>query len=182
MMRWLSIPLSLSASSIRTPKMAPVDPVMPMMRRRITILALQSREPKRTSPRFRKGYQQMVDLATIASGRPALSAESALEQMAEPLLREPALLRAGRAHLRKLVAPVPGAAGVDDGAAVGEVAGRLALGLDARIERGRQRIVDDVDRGGRIGARQHRPDQLLEVRHVDVLVGDDDVAPRIGAR
>ena len=32
----------MSASSIRTPKMAPVDPVMPMMRRRITILALQS--------------------------------------------------------------------------------------------------------------------------------------------
>src|SRR3954469_19850050 len=180
MMRWLSIPLSLSASSIRTPKMAPVDPVMPMMRRRITILALQSREPKRTSPRFRKGYQQMVALATIASGRPALSAESALEQMAEPLLRDPALLGAGRAHLRELVAPVPGAAGVDDRSAVGEVTGRLALGLDARIERRRPGVADDVDRGGRVRAREQGPHQLLEIGDVDVVVDHDHVSPAIG--
>src|ERR1700732_1952150 len=30
MIKWLSISVALSASSIRTPKMAPVDPVMPM--------------------------------------------------------------------------------------------------------------------------------------------------------
>src|SRR5512132_806913 len=170
MMRWLSIPLSLSASSIRTPKMAPVDPVMPMMRRRITILALQSREPKLTSPRFRKGYQQMVALATIAAGRPALPAGSALEQVAEPLLRDPALLRAGLAHLGELVAPMPGTAGVDDRPAVGEVAGRLALRLDARIERRRPGVTDDVDRGGGVRTREHGPDELFEIGDVDVVV------------
>src|SRR5262249_12479214 len=72
------------------------------------------------------------------------------QQIPESPPRLPRLLRRRRIHLGKPVAPVPGAAGVDDGAAVGEVAGRLALGLDARIERGRPRVVDDVDRGRRI--------------------------------
>src|SRR3954467_11569790 len=122
----------------------------------------------------------MVALATIADRPPGLPAGSAPEQMAEPLLREPALLRAGRAHLRELVAPVPGAAGVDDRPAVGEVAGRLALRLDAGIERRRPGVADDVDRGGGVRAREQGPYQLLEIGDVDVVVDHDHVSPAIG--
>src|SRR6476646_5924785 len=122
----------------------------------------------------------MVALATIAGRPPGLPAGSAPEQMAEPLLREPALFRAGRAHRRELVAPVPGAAGVDDRPAVGEVAGRLALRLDAGIERRRPGVADDVDRGGGVWAGDQGPYQLLEIGDVDVVVDHDHVSPAIG--
>ncbi len=104
------------------------------------------------------------------------------QQIAEALPREPRGLGRRCIDLGKLVAPVPRAASVDDGAAIGEVALRLALGLDARVERRRPSIMDDVDRGRGIGSGEHRPDQLLEVRHIDVVVGDDHVATCIGTR
>src|SRR5437773_8837004 len=90
-------------------------------------------------------------------------ARSVLEQVPKLRLDDAALLRRGHVHLGKLVAPMPGPAGIDDRPAVGVVAGRLALRLDARVERGRPGIADDVDRGRRIGAREHGPDQLFEL-------------------
>src|SRR5713226_9604519 len=83
------------------------------------------------------------------------------QQIAELLSCEARRLRRRRVHLGELVAPMPGTTRIDDGTAVGEVALGLALRLDARIERRAPGIVDDVDRGRRIGARQHRPDQFL---------------------
>src|SRR5262249_29140309 len=65
--------------------------------------------------------------------------------------------------------------------AVGEVADRLALGLDARIERGRPGVADNVDRARGVRARKHGPDQLFEIGHVDVVVDHDHIAPAIGA-
>src|SRR3979411_2501514 len=123
----------------------------------------------------------MVALATIAAGMPALSAGSVLEQMAELLLRDPAFLCGGSAHLGELVAPMPGTAGLDARPAVGEGAGRLALRLDARIERRRPGVADDVDRGGGVRAREHGPDKLFEIGDVDVVVDHDHVTPAIGA-
>ena len=84
------------------------------------------------------------------------------EQMAE-FLHAPArlLLRGRGVDLRELVAPVERPAGVDDGAAVGEIAYRLALGLDARIERRRPGLADDLDRGRGVRTREQRPHHLL---------------------
>src|SRR5262249_59047439 len=45
----------------------------------------------------------------------------------------------------------------------------LALRLDAHIERRAPGLVNDVDRGCRVGARQHGPDQLLQVGYVDIV-------------
>src|ERR1700692_4611784 len=106
---------------------------------------------------------------------------SALHQMPEFLQPDAPFL--GRRHVdrRELIAPVPRPTGVDDGAAVGVIAGRLALGLDARIERRRPGVADDVDRGGGIRARDQRPDHLFQVRDVDVFVDHDHIAPAIGA-
>jgi hypothetical protein len=53
------------------------------------------------------------------------------------LLQRLAALGSRHVHRRKSIAPMPGPAGVDHGEAVGVVAGGLALGLDARIERRR---------------------------------------------
>src|SRR5438128_1810378 len=100
--------------------------------------------------------------------------------MAEFLLRDAALLRGRKVNLRELVPPVPGPASIDDGTAVGVVAHRLALGLDAGIERGRPGIADDVDRRRGIRAREHGPDQLLQVGYVDVLIDDDNIAAAVG--
>ena len=42
--------------------------------------------------------------------------------------------------------------------------------------------LDDVDRLLGIGPRAHRPDHVVQVGHVHVLVDDDDVAAEVGAR
>src|SRR5260370_28530664 len=88
------------------------------------------------------------------------------EQVAELLLRDAAFFRRGHVDLRELVAPMPWPAGVDDRAAVGMVADRLALGLEARIERRRPAVADDVDRGRRVPAREHGPDQSVHIGDV----------------
>src|SRR5437016_1886025 len=59
---------------------------------------------------------------------------------------------------------VVGNAGVDQDAIV-EVAGQVE-----RIALRGPRLVDDVDVGRRIEARAHRPQHLVEVARVDVLV------------
>src|SRR5262245_7067593 len=101
--------------------------------------------------------------------------------MPELLLRDAALLRRRHVNFREFVAPMPGPAGIDDRAAVGVVAGRLALGLDTRVEGGRPGVAYDVDRSRGVGAGEHRPRQLFQVGYVDVVVDHDDVAPAISA-
>src|SRR5205809_792007 len=149
MMRWDSMSLPLSASSIRTPKMAPVEPVMPMMRRRIQVLRRGRHQCAR------KPFGCKYEPPRALSPRPP--AGSILEQVAKLLPRDAALLRRRHVHAREFVAPVPRPACVDDRAAVGIVAQRLALRLDPRIERRRPGVADDVDRGGGVGARQQGP-------------------------
>src|SRR5262245_66017542 len=90
-------------------------------------------------------------------------AGSVLEQVPELLLRDAALLRRGHVDARELVAPVPRPAGVDDRPAVGEVAGRLALRPDARIERGRPGVAGGVHRGRGVRAGERGPDTLRRV-------------------
>src|ERR1700694_5641965 len=126
---------------------------------------------------------KVTSVACQTGSRPAVCrrAETLFQPIPEPLPRQPRGLRRGSVDLGEFVAPVPRPAGVDDRPAVGEVALGLALRLDAWIERGAPGIVDDVDGGGGIGTRQHRPDQLLQVGYVDVVIGYDDVATRIGA-
>src|SRR5262249_18951715 len=85
-------------------------------------------------------------------------------------------------RLRVYVAPVPRAASVDNGATIGEIFDRPALWFDPRVERRTPSVGNNVDRGGWIGPRAHRPDQLLEIRNVDIIIGHDDVAPRIGRK
>src|SRR5260370_172464 len=78
MIRWLSTSLALSASRMRTPKMAPVDPVMPMIRRRI-----------RNSPPSRD-MAGLLGMAGITLG----------DGNAEEEPRVADLMRPGRSHAR----------------------------------------------------------------------------------
>jgi hypothetical protein len=81
-----------------------------------------------------------------------------LQQIAKALSREARGLGGRCIDLRKFVAPVPRTARIDDGAAVGEIALRLALGLDTRVEWRRPSIMNNVDRGRGIGSGKHCPD------------------------
>src|SRR5579864_2415747 len=101
--------------------------------------------------------------------------------MPELLQRNAALVRRRGIDRGEFVAPVPRPAGVDDGAAIGVIAHRLAFRLDARIQWRRPGIADDVDRGCRIGPRDQCPDHLLEIRDVDIVVDHDRVAAAIGS-
>src|SRR6516225_6822061 len=105
---------------------------------------------------------------------------SFLEQVAVFLQRNIAFFGRRRIDGRKFVPPVPGSAGVDHGTAVGIVACRLGRRLDPRIERRRPGIVNNIDRSGRIGAGNQRPDDLLQVRHVDIIVDNDGITAAIG--
>src|SRR5262245_27779964 len=104
MMRCDSTSVPFSASRKRTPKMAPVDPVIPMMRRRIT-------SPFR-APAERRGAQ---DEGT----KEWLPFWSILEQVPEFTDRQGLILRRRVVHLGELILPVERPAGVDHGAAVG---------------------------------------------------------------
>src|SRR5262249_16738972 len=166
MMRWVSTSLPLSASSIRTPKMAPVEPVMPMMRRRIPFPPPQPDQGPGTTANARNPFGcKHISVVLPARGEDRAKGvspigaftRSGLEQVAELRLRHAALFRRGHVHLGEFIAPVPGPAGIDDRPAVGEVADRLALGLDARIERGRPGVADNVDRARGVRARKHGP-------------------------
>src|SRR5205823_6648039 len=69
---------------------------------------------------------------------------------------------------REPVAPLPGAGRVDDEPAVEA----LLPGLDGRVEWAAPGAVDDVQAPLRIGARADRPDHLVQVGDVDVIVDD----------
>src|SRR5262249_23629185 len=71
-------------------------------------------------------------------------------------------LRARRIGGRKLVAPMVGLAGIDDGDRMGHVAGGALFRREARIGRRVPRPLDELDRFLRVGPGEHRPDQMLE--------------------
>src|SRR3954452_13024708 len=175
--RWVSTSVCFRASSIRTPKMAPVEPVMPMIRRRIEFLVWSRARAAATAGRRRQ------DAPPPLTFQPALWPRRdfplILEQVPEFTHRGGLLLERRHVDLRELIAPVKRPTGVNDGAAVGKIPDRPALRLDARIERGRPRAADDVDGRRRIGAREQSPHHLLEVGHVNIVVHDNGVAPTI---
>src|SRR6266404_7587725 len=80
-------------------------------------------------------------------------------------------------HRRKVLEHFERPAGVDDGARVpGHAFGKT------RIERPAPGAAQDVDVLGRVAARAHRPQHLVEVRRVDVVVDDHHEAAEVGAR
>src|SRR5205823_7602991 len=78
---------------------------------------------------------------------------------------------------REPVAPLPGAGRVDDEPAVEA----LLPGLDGRVEWAAPGAVDEVQAPLRIGPRADRPDDLVQVGDVDVVVDDHRDAAEIGA-
>ena len=86
-----------------------------------------------------------------------------------------ALFERARDDLREAFAPMPGAARIDDGPAIGVVFDGAMSRIDPRVERRAPGIGDDVNRRGRVGAGAHRPNQLFQVRDVDVIVRHDNV-------
>src|SRR5205823_3493541 len=67
-----------------------------------------------------------------------------------------------------------GTAGVKNGAAVDEIAGVALVGVHGGIERRAPTAVDDADGGLGIAAGGDRPDDVSQIRGVDVFVDDDD--------
>src|SRR5579883_1005677 len=83
----------------------------------------------------------------------------------------PQLARAA-AGLRELVLPGEGPHGVEDRAAVGVILVVALVQRHARVEGRAPGAVHNLDVPGRIDARLHRPQHLLEVAGIDVLVYD----------
>src|ERR1051325_3539529 len=100
-----------------------------------------------------------------------------------PLLGEFAF-ELGRERVDRRVAVFPeiGPAGVQNGAAVGEIVGVTFLRRHRRIERGRPAVVDHGYRRLRVTARGDRPQHFAHVRGIDILVDDDDIAAVIVSR
>src|SRR4051794_5938612 len=71
---------------------------------------------------------------------------------------------------RKLVAPIPGTRRIDDQAAVLT----LLAWLDRRIQRPAQRATHDVHVSLGIRAGTNRPDDLVEIGDIDIVIHDDD--------
>src|SRR5437764_14357502 len=92
---------------------------------------------------------------------------SRVEQVAEFRQRELAFLSGGGIHGRELVAPMEGPASIDHSPAVGVVAGRLALGLDARVERRRPGVANDLNRGCRVRRGEQRRGDFLAGRNLE---------------
>src|ERR1043166_5596025 len=90
----------------------------------------------------------------------------------------------GRERVDRRVAVFPeiGPAGVQNGAAVGEIVGVTFLRRHRRIERGRPAVVDHGYRRLRVTARGDRPQHFAHVRGIDILVDDDDIAAVIVSR
>src|SRR5207237_9629037 len=91
--------------------------------------------------------------------------------------RETLRLRWGKPRDWDASAPLPRPRRVDDR----ERAEALLVRVDARIERAAPRARDDVDRFRRLAAGAHRPEDLLEIHNVDVVVDDDGVATQVRA-
>src|SRR5439155_5931032 len=114
------------------------------------------------------------DLAQLPVARMGLIPE----QVAELLFRLLFHFRARCIHWRKVGAPLEGPGGVDDGPR----AVALAILRDPRVERSAPCALDDVDRFDRIRARAHRPDDVVQVHHVDIVVHHDHIAAEIRTR
>src|SRR5581483_6372103 len=95
-----------------------------------------------------------------------------------PILLHDALPQLARAaaHLREAVLPQKRPHGVEDGSAVGVIPRFALLRRHAWVQRGAPAAGDDFDVARRVHPRFHRPQHLLEVRGVDVLVHDHHVA------
>src|SRR5579883_3017863 len=57
----------------------------------------------------------------------------------------------------------------------------LPARLDRRVERAAPRPADDLEVPGRVGARTDRPDHLVQVGYVHVVVHHDDDPAEVGA-
>src|SRR5882757_3238580 len=133
MLRCDSTPACFNASRKRTPKMAPVDPVMPTIMRRIEN-PRSTAKSNTLSAIAGTGHRRMV---TEPLGLLLAASRSALEQVAELLHGDAAVLRRRHVHFGELVAPVERPAGVDDGTAVGVVADHTFFGVNPWIKRRR---------------------------------------------
>src|SRR5262249_3735111 len=99
---------------------------------------------------------------------------------AELLARLAGNFRARRVRGRELLAPVPGLAGIDQRDRVGDVAGLAPLGRDRGIGIRVPRTGDELDRLLGIGAGDHRPQHVVEIGQVDVVIADHDIFRGVG--
>src|SRR5262249_61011884 len=89
-------------------------------------------------------------------------------QLLPPFRLDAIVERLARArHDRERLLPPEWDAGVDDHARVATVGVAVVA---HRVERRAPAAVDDVDLLARIAARAHRPDHVVEVGRIDVLV------------
>ena len=84
---------------------------------------------------------------------------------------------AGAHHDREGVAAFERLAGVDDDAGVA----RIVVRVSHRVERGRPAAAQGLHALARIEPRAHRPDHLVHVGWIDVVVDHDDEAVGVGA-
>src|SRR5258706_8263198 len=99
------------------------------------------------------------------------------EQM-RPFLHDLILeLRTGFRDARKLVLPSPRPASIDHRPIA--LIGRPA---QDRVQRRAPEIVDDLDALRRIAACRHRPDHVMQIGGIDVLIDDDHPAAGVNAR
>src|SRR5215213_2355341 len=73
-------------------------------------------------------------------------------------------------RFRELVAPLVRPSGVDDHSRVV----RPLFGIDGRVERATPRTFDDAHVTLRITARHHCPQDVVSIRHVDVVINNDN--------
>src|SRR3990172_13146959 len=86
-----------------------------------------------------------------------------------PAAEDPLLeLRAGGDHLRDTPPPLVGAGGVNDHPRCRGIA--LLLGRDHRIQRGGEALPQDLDVPVGVHPGAHGPQDLVHIRHIDVLV------------
>src|SRR5262249_21146145 len=96
-----------------------------------------------------------------------------------PSLAGDALFLGARTNGRgELVFPFPGSGRVDDQSTVEA----FLAGLDGWIQRTAPGPMDDVEAALGVRARTHRPDDLVEVRDVDVFVDHHGDATEVGPR
>src|SRR4030095_8404520 len=100
-------------------------------------------------------------LIARAKRRWRIKQEKSLAEFLAPLFADrTAQLRAERVDRRKTVTPGVRTAGVENRAAVDEVAGVALVRMHRRIEGRAPATVDDADRGLGVAARGNRPDDF----------------------
>src|SRR5882757_5429136 len=86
-------------------------------------------------------------------------------------------LLAGAHHDRERIAAAERLAGIDDDAGVA----RITLTISHRVERRRPAAAQNLHALARIAARAHRPDHLVHVGRIDVLIHHHDEAIDVSA-